>query len=264
MDRRSLITGGTAAAMAMAASRAGAQQVMAPPAPKLERLYYNPLKSQSDIKNWVMEGKAGIDFDTGKLRLTSDVPDARASVFDPKNQSNCVFWCPEVFPDNVEIRWNFTALREPGLAISFFAARGILPDGSDCSVLDKRLKPRDGNVYDQYTKSDVSGLQIAYFRRRWEEERAFHLSNLRRAPGFEMLAQAGDPLPDIADAKPPYRIRIAKRTTGVDFYINDLLVVHWAAGDPKPRPSWPASGNLGFRQMAPLIATYSDLEVFKL
>ena len=139
------------------------------------------------------------------------------------------------------MRWNFTALEEPGLAIFFFGARGILPDGGDCSVLDKRLKPRGGQVYDQYTKSDLSSLQIAYFRRRWPEERAFHLSNLRRAPGFELLAQGADPLPDVKDATPPYRIRLAKRKTGVDFYINDLLVVSCKAGDPAPRPAWPGA-----------------------
>ena len=54
------------------------------------------------------------------------------------------------------------------------------------------------------------------------------------------------------------------RAMGLQGMINDLLVVHWVAGSPAPRPAWPASGNLGFRQMAPLIATYSDLEVFKL
>ncbi len=264
MDRRSLIVSAAAVAAFSAARVMADPQVQQPAAPKLQRIYYNPLKSQADIKDWVMEGAGSADFDLGRMRLKSQLPDPKASVFDPKNQSNFVFWNPEVFPDDVEMRWNFTALEEPGLAIFFFGARGILADGSDCHVLDKRLKPRQGQVYDQYTKSDLLSLQIAYFRRRWQEERAFHLSNLRRAPGFEMLAQGGDPLPDIQDATPPYRIRLAKRITGVDFYINDLLVVSWKAGDPKPRPAWPGAGSTGFRQMAPLVATYSDFEVFKL
>ena len=264
MDRRSVITAAAAVAAFSAARVGAASQVQQPAAPKLQRIYYNPLKSQADIKDWVMEGAGRADFDLGRMRLTSSLPDPQASVFDPKNQSNFVFWNPEVFPDEVEMRWNFTAVEEPGLAIFFFAARGILPDGGDCHVLDKRLKPRAGQVYDQYTKSDLSSLQIAYFRRRWPEERAFHLSNLRRAPGFEMLAQGGDPLPDIKDATPPYRIRLIKRKTGVDFFINDLPVVSWTAGDPAPRSAWPGAGSVGFRQMAPLTATYSDFEVFKL
>jgi hypothetical protein len=256
MDRRSVITAAAAVA-ALSATR-----VMAAPNPT--RIYYNPLKSPADVKDWVMEGAGKVDFELGRMRLTSQLPDPRGPVFDPKNQSNFVFWNPEVFPDEVEMRWNFTALNEPGLAIFFFGTRGILPDGSDCHVLDKRLKPRGGQVYDQYTKSDLSSLQIAYFRRRWPEERALHLSNLRRAPGFDLLAQGGDPLPDVADATPPYRIRLVKRRAGVEFYINDLLVVGWRAGDPGPRRAWPGAGSTGLRQMAPLVATYSDFEVFKL
>jgi len=162
------------------------------------------------------------------------------------------------------MRWNFTALNEPGLAIFFFGARGVLPDGSNCHVLDKRLKPRGGQVYDQYTKSDLSSLQIAYFRRRWPDERALHLSNLRRAPGFDLLAQGADPLPDVKDAMPPYRLRLVKRATGVAFFINDLPVVDWKAGDPAPQKAWPGGGSTGFRQMAPLVAAYSDFEVFKI
>ncbi|WP_443747218.1 DUF1961 family protein [Asticcacaulis solisilvae] len=251
MDRRQLIASG--AAFAALAGGASAQPVQAPAAPKLERIYYNPLKSAGDVKDWVMEGQVGLDFDTGAMRMHN------LASADKGQEANFVFWCPEVFPDDIEIRWNFTALEEPGLCILFFAARGILPGGGDCHVLDKRLKPRAG-VYDQYTKSDVSALQIAYFRRRWPEERAFHLSNLRRAPGFELLAQGADPLPDVKDATPPYRIRMRKSRAGVQFFINDLKVVEWAASGANV----PGQGSIGFRQMAPLVAKYSEFEVFKL
>jgi len=250
MDRRQLIVSG--AALAAVAGRAAAEPAQAPAAPKPTRIYYNPLKSPADVKDWVMEGQVGVDFDTGAMRMRN------LTSAEKGQEANFVFWCPEVFPDDIEIRWNFTAVEEPGLCILFFAARGILPGGGDCHVLDKRLKPRAG-VYDQYTKSDVSALQIAYFRRRWPEERAFHLSNLRRAPGFELLAQGADPLPDVKDATPPYRMRLRKGGEGVQFFINDLKVVEWAASG-----SVPGRGSLGFRQMAPLVATYSELEVFKL
>lgn len=251
MDRRQLIV--SSVATAAVAGRVSAQAVQAPAAPKLERIYYNPLKSASDVKDWVMEGQVGLDFDSGVMRMRS------LTSAEKGREANFVFWCPEVFPDDVEIRWNFTAVEEPGLCILFFAARGILSGGGDCHVLDKRLKPRTG-VYEQYTKSDVSALQIAYFRRRWPEERAFHLSNLRRAPGFALLAQGADPLPDVKDATPPYRMRLRKARSGVSFFINDLKVVEWAASGE----GVPGLGSIGFRQMAPLVATYSDLEVFRL
>ncbi len=260
MDRRSLLTGATAAAASLSVptlSFAQSPQVKAADAPKGELLYANPLKSVSDVKDFRLEGEALVDFDTGKMRLQNAVP------ADKGQESNFVYWCPEVFPDQVDIRWKIAIEKEPGLCILLFAARGILPDGGDCHVLDKRLKPRKG-IYEQYTSSDVSALTMAYFRRRWPEERAFHLCNLRRAPGFEMLAQAGDPLPDVADATPPYQLRLVKRPTGAQFFINNLLVIDWHSGSPAPRPAWPGGGSIGFRQMAPLVATYSDLEVYRL
>lgn len=218
-------------------------------------IYANPLSKPSDVARWRMEGNASVDFDTGRMRLQNRLDPALGQA------SNFVFWCPEVFPDAVEITWAFRPLAEPGLAILFFAAGGV---GGE-HILDPSLKPRAG-IYDQYTQSDVSALQIAYFRRRWPEERAFHLSNLRRAPGFELLAQGADPLPDVADMPPePYRMRLIKTKAGVRFFINDLPVVDWRDDGKKPAPGpKPGKGSVGFRQMAPLVATYSDLKVFRL
>ncbi len=259
IDRRTLIA--TSAALAatgvtpvLAQNLEDNQQVKAAKPKDGKLIYSNPLKSAADVKDFVLEGQALVDFELGKMRLRNAVSP------DKGQESNFVYWCPEVFPAEVDIRWNISILAEPGLCILLFGARGILPDGSDCHVLDKRLKPRAG-IYNQYTSSDLSALTMAYFRRRWPSERAFHLCNLRRAPGFEMLAQAGDPLPDVADATPPYRLRLLKTHAGVQFFINDLLVIDWKAGDPRPQKAWPGAGSLAFRQMAPLVATYSDLEV---
>lgn len=247
-DRRRLIAG-----LGGLAGLAATHLLMAADAPKGELIYANPLKTTADVKGFILEGEAVVDFDEGRLRLKNKLSP------DKGQASNFVYWCPEVFPDEVEISWNFYPLAEPGLCILFFAARGLL-NGTDVHVLDKRLKPRAG-VYEQYTQSDVSALQIAYFRRRWPEERALHLLNLRRAPGFELLAQGADPLPDVKDATPPYRLRLIKAKTGVRFFINDLLVVVWGAD---PTKMTPGAGSIGFRQMAPLVAAYSDLEVRRL
>ncbi len=216
-----------------------------------ELIYANPLTKPSDIAGWRMEGEAAVDFDTGHMRLKNKLS------ADLGQASNFVFWCPEVFPDDVAISWKFRPLAEPGLAILFFAAGGVAGQ----HILDPALKPR-GGVYEQYTQSDVSALQIAYFRRRWPEERAFHLCNLRRAPGFELLAQGADPMPDVRDMPADlYRMRLEKSQTGVAFFINDLKVVDWRADPTKPAPG---KGSLGFRQMAPLEAVYSDLEIRRL
>ncbi|MGN6421679.1 MAG: DUF1961 family protein [Asticcacaulis sp.] len=247
-SRRAWLGGAAALSGLTLAGRSDAQAAKA-----VERIYANPLRAPSDVAGFVMEGQALVDFDTGRMRLKNALSAAEGQA------SNFVYWCPEVFPDNVEFRWNFWPLEEPGLAILLFAAQGILPDMTRVPVLDKRLKPRNG-VYAQYTNSDVSALTMAYFRRRWPTERAFHLCNLRRAPGFEMLAQGADPLPDVADASPPYKMRLQKRSDGVDFFMNDLPVLSWQGGGG----GLPSLGSVGFRQMAPLVAAYSDFEVWKL
>jgi hypothetical protein len=61
---------------------------------------------------------------------------------------------------------------------------------------------------------------------------------------------------------PPYRIEVAKDGTRVTFGINDLPLFDWTDdgthGDPL------TGGRIGFRQMAPLVAEYSDLVVTRL
>ncbi|ESQ78581.1 DUF1961 family protein [Asticcacaulis sp. YBE204] len=240
LDRRIFLTGlaATGAASPLFAKEAG------------DLVYANPLKTPADVATFKMEGEAKVDFPNGRMQMSAlrDAADGQAS--------NFVFWCPEVFPDDIEISWDFRVLKEPGLCILFFAAAGVNGE----HILDPKLKPRAG-IYDQYTKSDVQALQISYFRRRWEEERAFHLANLRYAPGFELLAQGADPLPDVEDAKPPYRVKIRKSGATVAFTINDLPVVNWTGG---PERKWPTKGSIGFRQMAPLVGEYENLEVRKL
>lgn len=51
----------------------------------------------------------------------------------------------------------------------FFAAQGK----NDVDLFDKNLAKRTGE-YQQYNKSDMNAFHIAYFRRRYESERAFH------------------------------------------------------------------------------------------
>ncbi|MGA9657499.1 MAG: DUF1961 family protein [Asticcacaulis sp.] len=242
LNRRHMLSGG---ALALLAGRASAST-------EGDIIYANPLATPSDVKGFRLEGEALIDFDAGQMRLRNKLS------ADQGQASNFVYWCPEVFPDDIDICWKFTALEEPGLCILFLAAQGLLPEG-EVSLFDPRLKPRVG-IYDQYTMSDVSALQIAYFRRRWDTERAFHLCNLRRAPGFELLAQGADPLPDVADAKPPYLMRLIKSGAQVAFFMNDLPVLSWQTEGR----GGPTSGCIGFRQMAPLVAMYSHLEVRRL
>ncbi len=215
-----------------------------------ELIYDNPLSCENDIRGFRLEGEARITFPNGKMRMEN--------ALDPElgQKANFVFWCPEDFPDNIAITWEFQPLREPGLSIMFFAARGI--NGED--IFDPRLKPRSG-IYSQYHSSDINALHVSYFRRMLADERAFHTCNLRKSKGFHLVCQGADPIPGVEDAKKPYKILLVKYGPEVFFAINSLPIFHWI-DDGKTYGDVLSGGKIGFRQMAPLIAEYSGLKVY--
>lgn len=215
-------------------------------------IYSNPLDSPEAIADFRLEGQAACSFPLGRLRMENAA--------DPKEgqKSNFVLWCPESFPADLSVEWDFWPIREPGLCILFFSAQGR--QGED--LFDPALAQRTGE-YDMYHHGDIHAFHISYFRRRYPEERAFHLCNLRKSYGFHMVAQGADPIPPVADAAGPYRMRVDKLGAKVAFYINDLLIFEWEDDGAAFGPLL-GGGKLGFRQMAPLMAEYANLKVYEL
>lgn len=211
-------------------------------------LYSNPLRTADDLDGWVKEGPVRAAAGDDGLLLSS------GGGFD----DHWTMWCPEEFPDRVRITWEFSPREEPGLAMLFFGASSL--DGGD--IFGPGLTPRDG-AYPQYHSGDIRTLHVSYFRRRWEDERAFHTCNLRKSPGFHLVAQGADPLPPVVDARDAfYRVSVVKDEARVDFAIDDLPLFSWHDDEttgPRIR-----GGRIGFRQMSPLLACYRDLEVHSL
>lgn len=212
-------------------------------------LYDNPLASESDVEGFRLEGDAIITFPEGRLRM--------ANHRDPSEgqKANFVFWCPENFPPDVAVSWDFWSIREPGLCILFFAAGGR--HGED--LFDPKLARRTGE-YQMYHHGDIDAFHISYFRRKHPRERAFQTCNLRKSYGFHMVAQGADPLPSVEDAQPPYHIQLIKCGPEVAFSINELRILHWADDGQTYGPLL-GGGKIGFRQMAPLMAEYANLQV---
>ncbi len=214
-------------------------------------IYDNPLTSPSDIADFILEGNEGslvTDFTSGHMQMKSGLP------AELEQAANYVFWCPEVFPENIEIEWDFSPLRDIGLCIVFFAATGC--NGED--LFDPALAPRVGH-YGSYHSGDINAYHISYCRRRYPEERAFRTCNLRKSYGFHLLDIAGDPLPDVADAISPYHIKIVKNKGLIQFLMNDMLVLEY---NDQYKP-W-GGGRVGFRQMSPMVAEYANLKVYAL
>lgn len=217
----------------------------------VELLYENPLASPADVADFVMEGDIAASFPLGRMRLESRI--------DPKEgqKANVVFWCPVDFPDGIVVSWDYWAIREPGLSILFFAAAGR--GGED--IFDPALAPRTGE-YQQYHSGDLNALHVSYFRRKHPNERAFQTCNLRKSHGFHLVCQGPDPLPSASDSMPPYRIKVVKLGPEVAFYIRDVPIFRWLDNGASYGPVL-GGGKIGFRQMAPLMAEYANLQVHR-
>lgn len=219
---------------------------------RTECIYDSPLAADAHTASFVLEGFAEISHSEGVMRMENRL--------DPSigQEANFVYWCPEVFPDDIEIAWDFTPLREPGLCMLFFAARGR--DGAD--LFDPSLERREG-VYRQYHSGDIDALHVSYFRRKAAKERALNVCNLRKSRGFHLVAQGADPIPTVADASGPYRIRVVKSGPDVQFGINGLTLFEWRDDGSAYGPVLDG-GRIGFRQMAPLVASYGNLTVHRI
>lgn len=211
--------------------------------------YANPLALPDDLADWVAEGPVRAATGDGGVLLSG------AGGID----EHWTLWCPEIFGDRIRITWEMSPRSEPGLAMLFFGAAAATGGGG---IFDEGLAPRTG-AYPQYHSGDIRTLHVSYFRRRWEDERAFHTCNLRKSPGFHLVSQGADPLPSVADARDAfYRITVVKDGARVTFSIDDLVLFDWT--DDESTGARIRDGRIGFRQMSPLTACYRNLEVHSL
>ncbi len=215
-------------------------------------LYKNPLASEKDIKDFRIEGSAAVSFPRQALRLENSVErNATAGI-----HGNFLFWCNEHFPDNIAIRWQFKPLTDNGLAMVWLATHGR--NGKD--LFDPSLPPRDGD-YPQYHSGAIEGLHISYFRRNLGES-SFRTCNLRKSYGFHLVAQGGDPLPDVIYANKFYQLEVMKQGAYLRFAMEGVVLFDWF--DDENHGPILSGGKIGFRQMAGLIAEYRNLEVYTL
>lgn len=215
-----------------------------------DKIYANPLAKPEHVTGFRMEGEAAVTFPLGRMRLESVLDEAEGQ------RANFVLWCPQDFPAEAAMSWDFWPVREPGLAIMFFSASGR--EGMD--LFDHSFKPRTGE-YDQYHHGDMNAFHVSYFRRKWTEERRFQTCNLRKSYGFHLVAQGADPIPGVMDAAGPYRMLIVKEGRHITFAVNDFPLFVWEDDGVSYGPPL-GGGKLGFRQMAPLIGEYANLAVY--
>jgi hypothetical protein len=210
-------------------------------------IYQNRLAGPPDVADFILEGHAAVSFHQETLRLTSLVDESAGQ------SANYVYWCPQDFPPDVWIEWDFWPERSRGLCIIFFGARGR--NGED--LCDPALPHRSGE-YEHYHSGAIDALHLSYYRRRDDEP--LNTCNLRKSYGFHLVAQAADPIPAAEYAKPPYHLRLVKLGAAVRFWINDLPVLAWDDDGTHGPPL--DGGKIGFRQMSPMVGRYANLRAY--
>lgn len=214
-------------------------------------LYTNPLSAPADIEGFIAEGSLKTSFENGVLRIDS--------VRSPKEgqKANYVLWCDKSFPANIKICWQFKPVREPGLAMMFWAAKGM--DGSSIFAPHRALRTGE---YQHYHHGDINAYHLSYFRRKEPDERIFHTCNLRKSYGLHLVCQGADPIPSAADAVQFYDMCITQFDNEITFTINGLAVLHYI--DDETHGAVLNGGHIGFRQLAPFCAEYKNLQVYEL
>lgn len=218
----------------------------------MELIYENRLEKPEDIRKFVLEGEADIRFENGVMTMENTIAGELGQ------KANYVLWCPQDFPADVEVHWDFLPVTDVGLCILFMAAQGR--GGED--LFDPALNRRTGE-YSQYHSSDINAFHVSYFRRKEPDERAFHTCNLRKSHGFHLVAQGGDPIPEAGECREFYHLAMQKKKNTVTFYVNGLEIFRYA-DDGKTYGPLLGSGKIGFRQLAPLKAKYRNLQVYAL
>ncbi|AZP03862.1 DUF1961 family protein [Jeotgalibaca ciconiae] len=213
-------------------------------------IYDNALREEKDVQDWVEEGAIKRSF-SGGLILENALSEKLG------DYAHWTFWIPQEFPSDIKIEWKFKPLREPGLCMVFFAAKGK----NNQSIFSEALQRRTG-YYPQYHHGDLNAYHLSYFRHKYETERAFRTCNLRKSYGFHFAAQGADPLPPVEDALEFYKVKLIKFQNRITFYINDLKLLDWIDEGKNGKPL--NSGMVGFRQMAPMKAIYKDLKIYAL
>jgi hypothetical protein len=215
-------------------------------------LYENNLANSKSIKDWIMEGPGVITFEDGHLLLRSKNPRPQN-----RGEGHFNFWCPKNFPNHFIAEWEFAPLKEHGLSIIFYAAKG--KNGED--IFAKSLPQRNGH-YPQYTTGEIINYHIIYFSNLPLYQTGNISTRLRRANMFCDLALG--PIAIAPGSKGFQKMRLIKDGEHVQLFSNDRICLDFTDPGAKRWGSVLGSGKIAFRQMAVTEGAYRNFKVWSL
>ncbi len=161
------------------------------------------------LTDWLTEGLVKARIDNGRLFFESRDRES-------ENPKGNIWWKKE-FAAPFLLEFEYQSVKEHGLSMIFWNASGI--DGRD--VFSWRRTGR----YQEYVNANLAAYHVSFHRF------GSGVSNLRKAPGFHLVASAADPVS--TDDLRPHKISIASYV-GHQFVLVDGRLVHDFLDEGKP------------------------------
>ena len=214
-------------------------------------LYQTSFDDAAALKDWQLEGGQRMSVAGGKFVLESKDEGPPAT-----NTNHLVCWLTKEIPADFLLEFSVRPRsRKDGLNIVFFNARGLHGEG----IFDPKLRPRTG-VFREYHSGDLKNYHISYFATSLEKGPRGD-ANLRKNPGFHMVAQGKD-LVSPAPADAFQTIRLYKRGGTIRLTVDDIVSVAYDDDGKSYGPVWDNSGWIGLRQMGRTVrCEYDHLKI---
>lgn len=186
-----------------------------------------------NLKNWRHEGAGDMILDKKEkntLRLQI--------VGSSQGKAGAQAFCVKDFPDHIAVEYEIKLLTKKGLVLSFVAIKGA--KGED--MFDPEMPKREGIFNDYVRNPRLRSYHVSISR---YGDKGVHtgVSNFRRNPGLEMMAQGPDLCKEIGKW---YRVRLVKDGAHLQLGVNGKLAVEFTDPLTLETPV-PDAGKVGFR-----------------
>ena len=214
--------------------------------PKGKLVYANNMSSAKELKDWVLEGKAHVEFKNGWMHLYS-----------PHEENHHVYWCPKDFPKDFIAEFdaqNYAV--DGGLCILFFCAKGL--HGED--LFDSTMPKRTTGDFEDYIRGAMNCYHVSYYAN-GRDHPGREIANLRKNAGFHLIesSEPGIPIHFTGIS----HLKLVKKDGLIRMYVNDRKIIDWVDDGKKFGPIL-GEGKIGFRQMEWTHFAYRNFKVWEI
>ena len=214
--------------------------------PKGKLVYSNNMSSAKELKDWILEGKAHVEFKGGWMHMYS-----------PHEENHHVYWCPKDFPKDFIAEFdaqNYAA--DGGLCILFFCAKGL--HGED--LFDSSMPKRTTGDFEDYIRGAMNCYHVSYYAN-GRDHPGREIANLRKNAGFHLIESSEPGIP--IHFTGVSHLKLVKKDGLIRMYVNDRKIIDWKDDGKKFGPIL-GEGKIGFRQMEWTHFAYRNFKVWEI